>query len=172
MLFSAAPPPSLPSLPCASTTVGDIETHFRLRDEERANEVRVALESVYHHQHSSDAQRLLRYREYARRLLASKVRDKQQAVARTLDQIIAARYLPAEAPTWLDDNEEFSSFLKPFREIYEDYVAAYHHHQTRERAIQQVENEWRRQQSDHARSASAPMVVRMRHIQLIACTCH
>lgn len=82
-------------LPCSSTTVTDIETHFRLRDEERANEVRVALESVYHHQHASDAQRLLRYREYARRLLAAKIRDKQQAVARTLDTMISERYLPA-----------------------------------------------------------------------------
>jgi uncharacterized membrane protein (DUF106 family) len=73
--------------------------------------------------------------------------------------------LNSEIPAWLTDSEEFSSFLKPFREIYEDYIKAYKHHQTRERAIQQVESEWRRQQSDSARSASAPMVVRLLNLR-------
>ncbi len=46
--------------------MSDIEEHFHVREKERANEVKAAIESVYHHQHSADAQRLLRYREYVR----------------------------------------------------------------------------------------------------------
>ncbi len=55
------------------------------------------LRAVYHHQHQANAQRLLRYREYARRILAARIRDRQQAVANTLLAMIEARYLPRYA---------------------------------------------------------------------------
>ena len=162
------------TLQLLDTTVASIETHVKLREEERGGEIQAALESVYHHQHAADSQRLLRYREYARRILAARVRDRQQAVAQALLSLIAARQPPPrEVPAWLSDTAEFSSYLKPLRGVYDAYVEAYRSHQRREQAIEHVEVEWKRhvlRGSDGGPGMnSLPMVVRREWSAFSAC---